>query len=214
MQFAGRFAPRANQITLAHEELTVEGIKQLYLTCQSEDDKYDALVKLYGLMTIGSSIVFVRTRETALRIERRLNEENHQVACLTGQFEGQQRDVIIDSFREGRTKVLITTNVLSRGIDVQTVSLVINYDLPEMHGTGRVDPQTYLHRIGRTGRFGRVGVSISLVSGHKAQRMIQDIEGYFNVQMVPLPHDWDAIETVIKKTIKSSRAGKDFNMSN
>ena len=68
-----------------------------------------------------------QTRDTALTIERRLNEEGHQVACLTGQFEGGQRDVIIDSFRNGQTKVLITTNVLSRGIDVQTVSLVINY---------------------------------------------------------------------------------------
>lgn len=68
-----------------------------------------------------------KTRDTALAIERRLNAENHQVACLTGQFEGGQRDTIIDSFRSGQTKVLITTNVLSRGIDVQTVSLVINY---------------------------------------------------------------------------------------
>ena len=143
VQFAARFAPNANQITLAHEELTVEGIKQLYLECPSDTDKYDALVKLYGLMTIGSSIIFVRvsvcrmsieritdiskTRETALHIERRLNEEGHQVACLTGQFEGGQRDTIIDSFRDGKTKVLITTNVLSRGIDVQTVSLVVNY---------------------------------------------------------------------------------------
>lgn len=69
----------------------------------------------------------LETRETALAIERRLNEENHQVACLTGGFEGSARDIIIDDFRNGKTKVLITTNVLSRGIDVQTVSLVINY---------------------------------------------------------------------------------------
>ena len=144
MQFAARFAPNANEITLKHEELTVEGIKQLYLDCASESDKYDALVKLYGLMTIGSSIIFVRvriifspampqtkrskqTRDTALQIEKRLNDEGHQVACLTGAFEGHQRDTIIDSFRSGVAKVLIATNVLSRGIDVQTVSLVVNY---------------------------------------------------------------------------------------
>lgn len=68
-----------------------------------------------------------QTRDTALNIERRLNEEGHTVACLTGAFEPNQRDIIIDSFRSGISKVLITTNVLSRGIDVQTVSLVINY---------------------------------------------------------------------------------------
>lgn len=68
-----------------------------------------------------------QTRDDALKIEQRMNEEHHKVACLTGQFEGYQRDIIIDSFRDGRTKVLITTNVLARGIDVQTVSLVVNY---------------------------------------------------------------------------------------
>lgn len=213
--FAGLFAPNANQITLAHEELTVEGIKQLYLDCPSDTDKYDALVKLYGLMTIGSSIIFVRTRATALEIERRLNEEGHSVACLTAQFEGAQRDSIIDSFRSGQNKVLITTNVLSRGIDVQTVSLVINYDLPEEHGTERADPQTYLHRIGRTGRFGRVGVSISLISGRRSKQMVHEIEEYFNIKMTPLPtDDWDEVETIIKKVIKSSRAGKNFNTTN
>ncbi len=69
----------------------------------------------------------MQTRKTALEIERRMNAENHTVACLTGEFEGAQRDIIIDSFRSGLSKVLITTNVLSRGIDVQTVSLVVNY---------------------------------------------------------------------------------------
>ncbi|KAL9103542.1 MAG: hypothetical protein Q9163_001420 [Psora crenata] len=210
VDFAARFAPNANQITLRHEELTVEGIKQLYLDCPSEADKYDALVKLYGLMTIGSSIIFVRTRDTALAIERRLNEEGHKVACLTGAFEPGQRDVIIDSFRTGLAKVLIATNVLSRGIDVQTVSLVINYDLPD-DGRGNADPQVYLHRIGRTGRFGRVGVSISLIHGPRSFEMIRQISEYFGVQMTALPHDdWDTVEGIIKKVIKSSRAGANF----
>lgn len=139
-----RFAPNANQITLKHEELTVEGIRQLYLDCNSEEEKFENLVKLYGMMTIGSSIIFVKvvlhrnnltrkwlivgqTRVSAIEIQQRLEREGHQVACLTGEFEGHQRDTIIDAFRDGKAKVLITTNVLARGIDVQTVSLVINY---------------------------------------------------------------------------------------
>ena len=144
VEYASKFAPDSNTITLRHEELTVQGIKQLYLDCPSETDKYDALIRLYGLMTIGSSIIFVRvgrlrfffylgqakdsqTRKTAIEIERRMNEEGHTVACLTGEFDGTQRDIIIDSFRSGQSKVLIATNVLARGIDVQTVSLVVNY---------------------------------------------------------------------------------------
>ena len=88
-------------------------------------------------------------------------------------------------------------------------------DLPEDHVTRQADPQTYLHRIGRTGRFGRVGVSISLVSGSKSMHMIHEIERYFNIKMTPLPtEDWDEVETIIKKVIKSSRAGKNFNATN
>lgn len=214
VEYASRFAPNANQITLKHEELTVEGIKQLYLDCPTELDKFDALVRLYGLMTIGSSIIFVRTRHTALEIERRMNAENHTVACLTGEYLGAQRDIIIDSFRSGHSKVLITTNVLSRGIDVQTVSLVVNYDLPD-DGHGNTDPQTYLHRIGRTGRFGRVGVSISLICGQRSYRMLKEISDYFGVEMKSLPHnDWDQVEEIIKKVIKSSRAGSNFQATN
>lgn len=142
--YAAKFAPMADQITLRHEELTVEGIKQLYLDCHNEENKYEVLLRLYGLMTIGSSIIFVKvdlhpflfnrkithmvqTRVTADRIEKRMNEAGHKVAALTGAFEGSQRDAIIDQFRSGQAKVLIATNVLARGIDVQTVSLVVNY---------------------------------------------------------------------------------------
>ena len=99
---------------------------------------------------------------------------------------------------------------LTGGIDVQTVSLVVNYDLPD-DNHGHADPQVYLHRIGRTGRFGRVGVSISLVHGPNARRMIHEISDYFQVDMTSLPfNDWDTVEEVIKKVIKNSRAGKDF----
>ncbi|KAL8699795.1 MAG: hypothetical protein Q9224_001263 [Gallowayella concinna] len=213
VQYAEKFAPNSNQITLKHEELTVEGIKQLYLDCQSEHAKYDNLVKLYGLMTIGSSIIFVKTRNTAREIERRMNAENHQCACLTGEFEGSQRDVVIDSFRKGVAKVLITTNVLSRGIDVQSVSLVINYDLPDRapRENHRADVQTYLHRIGRTGRFGRVGVSISLISGQRDVMIMREIEDYFGIKMQGLNHeDWDEVESKIKAVLKSVRAQPTF----
>lgn len=131
-------------ITLKHEELTVEGIKQLYLDCHNEENKYEVLLKLYGLMTIGSSIIFVQVRshstflmeqtlnvqqrrDTANKIEQRMSASGHKVASLTGALEGAQRDAIIDQFRSGQAKVLIATNVLARGIDVQTVSLVVNY---------------------------------------------------------------------------------------
>ncbi|MCJ1270972.1 RNA helicase required for poly(A+) mRNA export [Lobaria immixta] len=203
--YAGVFAPDANQITLRHDELTVEGIKQLYLDCHDEQTKFEVLLKLYGLMTIGSSIIFVKTRITANEIEERMTASGHKVASLTGAFEGHERDTIIDRFRSGQAKVLIATNVLARGIDVQTVSLVVNYDIP-MTGHGTPDTETYLHRIGRTGRFGRVGVSISLIHNRESWLALRHIGDFFGVPLTGIDtSDWDAVETAVKKVIKSSR---------
>lgn len=188
VEYAQRFAPNANQITLKHEELTVEGIKQLYMDCKNEEDKYRVLVDLYSILTIGSSIIFVKRRDTATEIQRRMEVDGHKVAALHGAFDGAERDRVIDDFREGRAKVLITTNVLARGIDVATVSLVVNYDIPLDQG-GNPDPQTYLHRIGRTGRFGRVGVSISFVHDKKSWGELNVIQNYFGVPMTRVPTD-------------------------
>lgn len=121
LRYADMFAPQANKLTLKHEELTVDGIKQFFFDCDSDEHKYQVLVKFYGLMTISSSIIFVKRRDTAAEIERRMIADGHQVAQLSGALEGPDRDKIIDKFRSGEAKVLITTNVLARGIDVQTV---------------------------------------------------------------------------------------------
>ncbi|KAI9835056.1 MAG: RNA helicase required for poly(A+) mRNA export [Sarea resinae] len=212
VQYAKKFAPNANQLTLKHEELTVEGIKQLYLDCNSENDKYDVLVKLYGLMTIGSSIIFVRRRDTAAEIEKRMTAEGHKVASLTGALEGTNRDAIFEQFRTGKAKVLITTNVLARGIDVQSVSMVVNYDVPE-DKDHRADPQTYLHRIGRTGRFGRVGVAITFVYDKQSWRQLDEIRKYFDIELTRVDtSDWDSVEETVKRVIKSSRAGTNMHM--
>ncbi|KAJ5624462.1 hypothetical protein N7510_000771 [Penicillium lagena] len=214
-RYAGKFAPDANEITLKHEELTVEGIKQLYMDCNNDEEKYRNLVQLYGLLTVGSSIIFVRTRNSAVEIEKRMVAEGHTVASLTGGIEGSQRDAVIDAFRNGDAKVLITTNVLARGIDVSTVSLVVNYDIPEAFTPGsksrEPDYQTYLHRIGRTGRFGRIGVAISFVSNRDEWDMLRKIQEHFgcNIDRVDTD-DWDEVEKVIKKTIKNPRSQANY----
>ncbi|OQD77631.1 hypothetical protein PENDEC_c002G07069 [Penicillium decumbens] len=214
-RYAEKFAPDANEITLQHEELTVDGIKQLYMDCSSDEEKYSNLVQLYGLLTVGSSIIFVRTRASAAEIEKRMIAEGHTVASLTGGIEGSQRDAVIDAFRTGEAKVLITTNVLARGIDVSTVSLVVNYDIPEAYAGGsrsrEPDYQTYLHRIGRTGRFGRIGVAISFVSNRDEWEMLRKIQQHFNCSIERIDtNDWDEVEDLIKRTLKNSRAQANF----
>ena len=191
VQYANLFAPNANVITLRQEELTVDGIKQLYMDCASEEDKYRILVELYHILTVGSSVIFVKRRDSAAEIQRRMEADGHKVAALHGALDAEHRDRIMDDFASGRAKVLITTNVLARGIDVATVSMVVNYDIP-LDSDGHPDPQTYLHRIGRTGRFGRVGVSISFVHDERSLDQLRQIEDYFGVAITQVPtHDID-----------------------
>ncbi|CAJ2502475.1 Uu.00g098690.m01.CDS01 [Anthostomella pinea] len=212
MKYATAFAPSANMIKLKVQDLTVKGISQMYMDCPGQSDKYEILCKLYGLMNIGSSIIFVKTRESATRIQQSMVRDGHKVSVLHGAYEGSERDSLLDDFRTGKSKVLITTNVLARGIDVSTVSMVINYDIP-MKGMGDAthDTETYLHRIGRTGRFGRVGVSITFVSDKKSFMALQAIAQDLQIDLVSLsPDDWDETEMQVQRVIKSSRAQANF----
>ncbi|KAI0108197.1 DEAD-domain-containing protein [Daldinia grandis] len=212
LKYAMTFAPNANMIKLKVQELTVKGISQMYMDCPSESDKYDILCKLYGLMNIGSSIIFVKTRDSATQIQQKMASDGHKVSVLHSAYEGSERDALLEEFRTGKSKVLITTNVLSRGIDVSTVSMVINYDIP-MKGVGDSmhDTETYLHRIGRTGRFGRVGVSITFISDKKSFDALNAIAQDLEIDLIALkPDDWDETEEQVQRVIKSIRAQADF----
>ncbi|KAI5968396.1 DBP5 [Candida margitis] len=204
-RYAERFVPNANSLQLKQEELNVAGIKQLYMDCRSEDHKFEVLCELYGLLTIGSSIIFVEKKDTSERLWHKMKQEGHKVSLLHGSLEASERDRLIDDFREGRSKVLITTNVLARGIDIASVSMVVNYDLPVTGPERRADPSTYLHRIGRTGRFGRVGVSVSFVASERDLKVLQAIQQYFGgIEMTRVPtDDWDEVEEIVTKVIKS-----------
>lgn len=134
--------------------------------------------------------------------------DGHKVSALHAAFDGNERDDLLAKFRNGENKVLIATNVLSRGIDVSSVSMVINYDIPMMgRGDTEPDAETYLHRIGRTGRFGRVGVSISFVHDKKSYNALVDIAKGYGIDLVYLDtEDWDLAEAKVKDVIKKNRA--------
>lgn len=206
--FAANFAPNANKIELQKEELSVEGIRQFYMDCRNEEHKYDILVSLYSLLTIGQSIIFCQHRHTADRISQRMTAEGHKVASLHGAKDAAERDAIIDHFREGRDKVLITTNVIARGIDILQVNMVVNYDLPLMNerekgGDGIPDIETYIHRIGRTGRFGRKGISINFVHDKKTWLQMEQIEKALGRKIIRIEtNDLDEMEEKMKKALK------------
>jgi ATP-dependent RNA helicase DDX19/DBP5 len=206
--YAKKFAPSSHSLVLKRSELTVKGISQMFIDCPNDNTKYDILCRLYGLMTIGQSVIFVKTRESANEIQRRMTADGHKVSALHAAYDGSERDDLLAKFRNGENKVLITTNVLARGIDVSSVSMVINYDIP-MKGRGDTEPdtETYLHRIGRTGRFGRVGVSISFVYDKKSFDALNSIAQHYGIDLVKLDtEDWDEAEERVKEVIKKNRA--------
>ncbi|KAJ2142460.1 RNA helicase required for poly(A+) mRNA export [Coemansia sp. RSA 564] len=202
-EFTKRFAPEANEIRLKATELTVEGIKQFYMDCKSVEHKFEVLSELYSLMTVGQSIIFVRRRDTADKIALRLNNDGHAVVSLHGTMDTVKRDEVMDQFRRGEIKVLITTNVIARGIDIQQVNLVINYDIP-LTGSNVPDPETYLHRIGRTGRFGRTGASINFVHDEMSYEQMQEIQNTLGCDIIKVPtDDWEVAHKILKKALNT-----------
>ncbi|KAF9060052.1 DEAD-domain-containing protein [Rhodocollybia butyracea] len=208
--FASKFAPNANKIELQKEELSVDSIRQFYMDCRDAEHKYDILVTLYTLLTIGQSIIFCQHRHTADRISARMTAEGHHVASLHGAKDATERDEIIDRFREGKEKVLITTNVIARGIDILQVNMVVNYDLPLMNerntthsDDSRPDVETYIHRIGRTGRFGRKGISVNFVHDRKTWLQMEEIEKQTGKKIMRIEtNDIDVMEEKMRKAMK------------
>ena len=140
----------------------------------------------------------LQTRKSANWLAAKMVKEGHAVGLLTGEMDTEQRVAVLNRFREGKEKVLITTNVMARGIDVEQVTIVVNYDLPYDVVLHRPDFETYLHRIGRTGRFGKTGLALNLVDGQRSYHNMQEIQKFFGRPILELQvDDPDAIERAV-----------------
>ena len=181
LEITRKFMNKPVRILVKRDELTLEGIKQFYVNVEKEEWKLDTLCDLYETLAITQSVIFANTRRKVDWLTDRMRERDHTVSATHGDMDQNTRDVIMREFRSGSSRVLITTDLLARGIDVQQVSLVINYDLPN-------NPENYLHRIGRSGRFGRKGVSINFVT-QDDERLLQDIQKFYNTVIEELPED-------------------------
>ncbi|KAM9814027.1 ATP-dependent RNA helicase DDX19A [Neosynchiropus ocellatus] len=194
--FAKRIVPEPNIIKLKREEETLDTIKQFYVLCNNKEEKFQALCNIYGAITIAQAMIFCHTRKTAGWLAGELSSEGHQVALLSGEMQVEQRAAVIERFRDGKEKVLVTTNVCARGIDVEQVSVVINFDLP-VDKDGNPDNETYLHRIGRTGRFGKRGLAINMVDSRQSMNILNRIQDHFNKKIEKLDtDDLDEIEKI------------------
>ncbi|KAI9020912.1 ATP-dependent RNA helicase eIF4A [Phycomyces nitens] len=179
MEVTTKFMRDPIRILVKRDELTLEGIKQFYVAVDKEEWKLDTLCDLYETVTITQAVIFCNTRRKVDWLTDKLHAREFTVSAMHGDMDQSQRDVIMKEFRSGSSRVLITTDLLARGIDVQQVSLVINYDLPS-------NRENYIHRIGRGGRFGRKGVAINFVSNDDV-RMMRDIEQFYNTQIEEMP---------------------------
>ena len=162
-------------------ELHLEGIHQFFIDVEREEWKLDTLCDLYETVAIKQAIIYCNTRRKVDWLTEKMSSRDFTVSAMHGDMDQRERDLIMREFRSGSSRVLITTDLLARGIDVQQVSLVINYDLP----TNR---ENYIHRIGRSGRFGRKGVAINFLTASDV-RYLRDIEQFYNTQIEEMPMD-------------------------
>lgn len=167
------------KILLNEDNITLDGIKQYYINVQRDNWKYDTLVDLYSCISIGQSIIYINNKNKADWLVEQLIENNFSPATIHSSMNQMERQNIMERFRNGDIRVLIATDVIARGIDVQQVSVVINYDMPK-------ETETYIHRIGRSGRFGRKGLAINLIN-NKQLGMIKYLENMYNTNIECLP---------------------------
>jgi len=170
------------KILVKNEDLTLEGIKQFYINLEHNEYKYDTLCDLYDMCTVSQTIIYCNSRTMVEELYRRLCDDDFSCVCIHGDLTQEERNKIMEEFRNGTSRMLISTDLLSRGIDVQQVSLVINYDIPN-------NIESYIHRIGRSGRFGRKGTSINFLTRYDIKKM-KDIEEYYHTLIEELPADF------------------------
>lgn len=179
LEVTTKFMRNPVRILVKKDELTLEGIKQFYVDVDEEQYKFDCLCDLYDSISVTQTVIFCNTRRKVEALQQRLVENNFTVSAIHADLSQEERDTIMTEFRTGSSRILISTDLLARGIDVQQVSLVINYDLP-------TNKENYIHRIGRGGRFGRKGVAINLLTKNDVAAM-REIEQFYSTQIVELP---------------------------
>ena len=179
LEMTSKFTTDPVKILVKRDEISLLGIKQYYVQCEREDWKFDTLCDLYDNLTITQAVIFCNTKLKVNWLADQMKKQNFTIVAMHGDMKQDERDSIMNDFRRGNSRVLISTDVWARGIDVQQVSLVINYDLP-------TDKENYIHRIGRSGRFGRKGTAINLITKDDVVTL-KELEKYYSTKIKEMP---------------------------
>ena len=185
LQMTQHFMREPAKILVKSQELTLEGIHQYYIAVEKEEWKMDVMLNLYANLDINQAIIYCNTKKRVEELEEKMKQQDFVVSIMHGEMEQKERDIVMKQFRQGSCRVLITTDLLARGIDVQQVGLVINYELP-------YKKESYIHRIGRAGRFGRKGTAINFVLPRDS-KFIKEIQEHYSTQIDQMPTDLDEL---------------------
>ena len=181
MELTPKFMRDPVEITMTADKLTLEGIRQYYIACDYDDDKFESLKKLFKMISVNQCIIYCNSVNRVSQLCQAMHSEGFAVDCIHRNMSKVEREEAFRSFRSGQTRFLVSSNITARGIDVQQVSVVINFDITP-------DPHTYLHRIGRSGRWGRKGTAINFIT-QRDTRIMRDIENYYSIRIEPLPEN-------------------------
>jgi translation initiation factor 4A len=186
LELTTKFMKNPIKILLNQEEVSLDGLTQYYILLNNDDDKLLTILDLFETFTkISQAMIFCSSKRRVDWLKTKLESNKFTVSAIHSDMSQQERDDIMKQFRNGDTRILISTDLLSRGIDVQQTSLVINYDMPKYH-------ENYTHRVGRTARYGKKGVAINLVNNNE-YKMIKEIERYYEITIEELPSDVNSI---------------------
>ena len=169
------------RILIPPSAVALSGIEQYFIDVEREDHKFECIADLYKNLNIAQAVIFCNMRKTAEKLTEKMSTHGFPVSCVHGELEKPERERRMRQFLAGESRVMIATDMIARGIDVQQISLVINYELPQNH-------ETYIHRIGRAGRFGRKGVTINILLPEEVQTM-KDIAEKFSIVLKETPQD-------------------------
>ena len=181
-QLTTQFMRNPVKILVKTEQLTLQGIAQYFINIGNDGDKFDCLKDLFSSLTISQAIIYCNSVKRVDDLEEAMLQEEFPVKKIHGKMAKNEREATFKEFKSGGTRVLITSDLFARGIDVQQVGIVINFDIPK-------DEHTYLHRIGRSGRWGRKGIAINLQTKFDVKRL-KRFEDYYHTQIIEMPMNY------------------------
>ena len=181
LDLTDKFMNNPERILVNKDKLTLVGILQFYINVKVNDWKFETLIDIYDTINVSQCIIYINSKNKLMEVNERLKHKGFPVEGIHGDLSSDLRKHILEDFKSGKLRILLSTDLLSRGIDIQQLSLVINYDLPR-------EKETYIHRIGRSGRYGRKGVSINFVTDRDMEYQ-NEIQSFYDTKIEEMPQN-------------------------